>query len=279
MRHLILCCALFTGSVTVLSAADDGAFGALVRKPSNSVCVFDGNAVDPSKQPVEVANSAGQPVLVGACSEGCLAKLHNQLGANGYAVAAAATSNTTLAKMQAAAPAALPAPGTLNQPPADPRFATAPAPAPAFPAAPATGGFNPAPAHMPAPGKQDTFGKAHNAPKTVEPAPVDETSPANGKTGKPAKKADKPTANTRGDESDERQREKKAAQRRDAGKPTEDSKSEDKPSSKSSKKPAAKARSEHPAEAPTDTTDTGTDSGTLNNGSFNNSPLNNGTQR
>ncbi len=147
-----------------------------VRKPVNNVCPFDGMPVDGRLQPVSMLGSDGQEVLVGTCSQACNDAMHLKFGDDARAIASAAKANTTLAKA---------APQARN-----------PATQPAAPYGQLVTPTDP----KATPEKSDT--------KKIAAAKHDDGKIVAGKhdDGKP---------HTRSSDPDERQREKKAAQRRD----------------------------------------------------------------
>ena len=126
MRHLLLTAILAVAPFAAQAADEGGAFGDLVRKPANAVCPFDGNPVDASLPPVPMVGTDQQEVIVGACSQVCVNRLHTTFGEDMRKIASAAKSNTTLAKT-AGAPAATPAatPGSFGPPPVPVIVATA----------------------------------------------------------------------------------------------------------------------------------------------------------
>jgi hypothetical protein len=161
----------------------DDQFAQLVRKPTNTVCPFDGNPTDARLQPVPILGADGQEVLVGTCTQSCNDSLHlKSFGDEGRSIAAAAKSNTTIDRL--------------------PKTATGPGKAPAtgIQTAPPFGAATPPPFGQPVtPGKSsDVADHAASEPKSHAPS--------------------KPRANS--NDPDERQRAKKAAQRRDRGSST-----------------------------------------------------------
>lgn len=198
MRHLLL--ALLLSLPLSAAIAEDGAFGELlVRKPVNGVCPIDGKPVDQQLTPVSMASADAQEVLVGACSIACQQNLRAKFGPDSHTASAAAKSNTTIAASRSAAPAT----GLTAAPAAS---ATSSASASTFgsPATTSPSPFGPAP----------TAGGLASAPRS-QPAESGVVQTAPKVEAKPRAAAKPRVVEGRGDQSDERQRQKKAAQRAD----------------------------------------------------------------
>ncbi len=185
------------------TAGQDDQFAQLVRKPTNGVCPFDGNPINARLQPVPILGADGQEVLVGTCSQSCNDSLHlKSFGDEGRTVAAAAKGNTTVDRVQKGAGASTA--GVARGP------ATQPAPAFGQPA-PAFGQPAPAPAFgQPVPATHNGGSDLGASPKSDP-----KSDPKSEKIRAAKPESSKPRANS--NDPDERQRAKKAAQRRDRG--------------------------------------------------------------
>jgi hypothetical protein len=268
MRTFLLCCCLLAGAGTLgaadafseLTAGQGGANPVPQRKAINTVCPIDGNPVNPQIEPVSMMGANGEYVLVGACSQACRDNLRTKLGDEQTLAVNAAKQNTTIAKIKAATPAT-PPPATGFQPVPAPTTGQ-PLPPPPPPVAQTKPGATtqqptyqpldqPKPLAAPEKTTSEKQTKSSKSSKSDKSDTSDTADKGDTTSEKHAHKSDhhaskEPVSTERGDQSDERQREKKAAQRRDRGESTEEP-TTGHTSSKKHKKPS-KPEEEPPAE-------------------------------